>query len=151
MVLAELLGGKLAAYPPAAGLIRWRRDCMLVRSAGAIRIQDDFHFSPNENRYEQRFMTACPPRLINGDIVLDVDAERSVILKTTPRPARVTLHEFEVKDSHVRLAWGGRLYQVRLHFDGVGSRGRCDTVLAARVESRRPRPRRTSHSTDQLP
>ena len=105
---------------------------MLVRSAGIIRIQDHFRFSRAHNRYEQRFMTACRPRAINGDIVLDLDAEQAMVLQTTPRPARVSLHEFALKDSHVRQSWGGVLYQVRLHFDCGMSRMRCDTLLTVR-------------------
>jgi hypothetical protein len=120
------------AYPPAAGLIQWRRDYTLVRSAGTIRIQDEFRFKGAGNRYEQRFMTACPPRLVDGGIELQVSPERSLVLQTTPAPSRVTLHEFEVKDSHVRVAWRTRLYQVRLCYEGVKSQGRCDIVLVAR-------------------
>jgi hypothetical protein len=66
-------------------------------------------------------MTVCPPRIVDGGIALDVDPERSLVLQTAPGPTRVTLHEFEVKDNHLRASWGGRLYQLRLHFDDVGS------------------------------
>jgi hypothetical protein len=120
-----------AAYPPAAGLVRWRRECTLVRTDGSVRIWDDFHFSRESNRYEQRFLTACPPRLIDGRIEVEVTPGCRLALQTEPAPTRVTLHRLNVEDGHVRATWREGLYQVRLHFDTVESRGRCDMVFVA--------------------
>ena len=120
------------AYPEAAGLIRWLRTFTLVRSAGTVRIHDEFRFTRQNNRYEQRFMTACRPRTVNGGIALDVDPQRSLVLETIPGPTRVTLHEFDVKDNQLRTSWGGTIYQVRLHYDDVGPLGHCDILIATR-------------------
>jgi hypothetical protein len=125
-----------SAYPPDAGLLRWRRECVLERSAHAIRIRDEFRFRRKENGYEQRFLTACRPREAAGTIVLEVDATRSVVLEVSPPPTRVALHELAVEDNHVRLAWEGKtLYQVRLGFDAVGAKGGCEIRIAARPEA----------------
>ena len=52
-------------------------------------------------------------------------------MRSNPNPSRVTLHAFPLLDKHLRHAWGDTLYQVRLCFDEVESRGRCEIVLAA--------------------
>jgi hypothetical protein len=139
------------AYPAAAGLVRWRRECTLARRAGTIRIQDDYQFGRGAGRYQQRFMTVCRPRVVNGDVVLQFDADRSVVMRTVPMPSRVTLHEFSLRDGHLRHAWGGTLYQVRLHFDAAGTRGRCDIVLFPRRGSQASTDSDVALETEELP
>jgi hypothetical protein len=126
-----------AAYPPEAGLVAWRRDCVLDRTTSTIRIADAFHFSRPDNSYEVRFMTACPPRVVQGEILLELDAQRTVVLRSSAQPGRVSLHEFVLKDGHLKLVWGDRIYQVRLCFEGAGPHGRCDTMLTVRAGAAR--------------
>jgi hypothetical protein len=118
-----------SAYPPASGLVRWRRTSMLSRAARTVRIRDEFRFSRSENRYEQRFMTACAPRVVDGAIVLDIAPDRSVSLRAAPRPDRISLHAFTLEDGSLQRVWGEALYQVRLHYERAAAEGRCDIVL----------------------
>ena len=122
-----------AAYPAQAGLVRWRRSSVLDRAAKTIHLHDEFRFHRGDNRYEQRFMTACPPRAIDGQVVLDVAPDRSVALRVTPPPDRITLHAFALDDRQLQLAWGDTLYQIRLHFERVAVEGQCDIVLSPRA------------------
>jgi hypothetical protein len=117
------------AYPAEAGLICWRRNSVLDRAARTIHLHDEFCFTQRDNRYEQRFMTVCPPHMVNGDVVLDIAPERSAVLQVTPRPDRITLHAFALEDGHLQRVWGDTLYQIRLHFDRVMAQGHCHIVL----------------------
>jgi hypothetical protein len=121
------------AYPVEAGLITWRRNSVLDRAARTIHLHDEFCFTRGDNRYEQRFMTVCPPHMVNGDVVLDIAPERSGVLQVTPRPDRITLHALALEDGHLQRVWGDTLYQIRLHFDRVATEGRCDIVLSPRA------------------
>ena len=127
-----------AAYPAAARLVRWRRTSVLSRDAATIHVRDEFGFDRGDNRYEQRFMTACPPRMVEGDVVLDVAPDRSVVLQAAPRPDRITLHAFALGDRHLQGAWGDTLYQIRLHFERVEAQGRCDIRLVVRTGASAP-------------
>jgi hypothetical protein len=124
--------GIAAAYPPAAALTRWRRECSLERSRGAVRIRDEFQFGREDNRYEQRFMTACRPRLVDGHIELEVAPGCFLELRTAPTPTRATLYQLDVKDRHIQGAWRNGLYHIRLCFEGVGAQGQCETLLTVR-------------------
>jgi hypothetical protein len=117
------------AYPSAARLVRWRRECVLARAAGIITILDEFQFGEDANRYEQRFMSACQPGVVNGDVVLQPGAERAVVMRISPKPSRIRLHGFSLRDGHLQRAWGEKLYQIRLCFDEVGTSGRCHIDL----------------------
>jgi hypothetical protein len=120
------------AYPAAAGLVRWQRTSVLSRNEATIHVRDEFCFNRSDNRYEQRFMTASPPRVVDGEVVLEIASDRSAVLRSTPRPDRITLHAFALRDSHLQRAWGDTLYQIRLHFERVAAQGRCDVSLVAR-------------------
>jgi hypothetical protein len=65
--------------------------------------------------------------------VLDVAPDRSVALRVTPPPDRITLHAFALDDRQLQLAWGDTLYQIRLHFERVAVEGQCDIVLSPRA------------------
>jgi len=118
-----------SAYPADAGLTRWRRDSVLDRDASTIHLHDEFCFNRGDNRYEQRFMTVCPPRIVDGDVVLDIAPERAVVLQVTPRPDRISLHAFALEDGQLQRVWGETLYQIRLHFERVVAEGQCNIVL----------------------
>jgi hypothetical protein len=118
------------AYPVEAGLIRWRRSSALDRHARTIHIHDEFGFNRKDNRYEQRFMTVCPPHIVDGDVVLGIAPDRSVVLQVTPRPDRISLHAFALEDGHLQKVWGDTLYQIRFHFERVENEGRCDIALS---------------------
>jgi hypothetical protein len=119
-----------SAYPADAGLIRWRRTSVLDRDARTMHLHDEFCFTRGDNRYEQRFMTVCPPRIVDGDVVLDIAPDRAVVLKVSPRPDRISLHAFALEDGHLQRVWGETLYQIRLHFECVMAEGQCDIVLS---------------------
>ena len=122
------------AYPAEAGLLQWRRRCVLDRLAGTVHLDDTILFRLVGNHYQQRWLTPLVPQVLDGQVVLSApDGAQAYALQADPPPDRITLHAFELRDQHLLLAWQGPLYQVRLHYGAVGRHSHCRTTLMTRI------------------
>jgi hypothetical protein len=118
------------AYPAAAGLTLWERRVTLSRDDGQIRIEESYVFDRRENSFELRYMSCCRPSYDGEWVRFEIGPGRFLALEVAPAPGRVTLHAFALHDRNMVHAWGKTLYQVRLLFDGVPSRGGVVTLIS---------------------
>lgn len=118
------------AYPAGAGLVKWERSCALLRRDGVIAVDDEVEFDRDDNSYELRFLTSCVPQATADGIVLSLDAQRHVLLQVSPAAGRAAFYRLLLQDRRLRYVWGDRIYQIRIHVEGVSRTARAATRVA---------------------
>jgi hypothetical protein len=115
--VAEIRMNIASAYPSEAGLHRWIRTLQLDRRANRVRLQESFELQRAVPEIVLSLMTSRKARTdgegrlrmpASGqgipDVLLHYDAKRF-----TPK-----VETIEIKDDHLRSAWGDRIYRVLL-------------------------------------
>lgn len=115
--VAEIRMNIASAYPPEAGLRRWIRTLQLDRKTNRVRLEESFELERAAPEIVLSLMTSRPVRSdgqgqlrlpASGqnipDALLHYDAQRF-----TPK-----VETIEIKDDHLRSAWGERIYRILL-------------------------------------
>ncbi len=112
---AELELDIASAYPPQAGLDRWRRSVRLDRATG-VRIHDEYRLSRPIGRLTISVLTPCAARIDPpGTVVLaereivDGRSSASGVLTFDHRAFSATLERIDIHDDRLAASWGNEL------------------------------------------
>jgi hypothetical protein len=128
--LAEFQVDIAAAYPAGAGIEKWHRRCVLLRTEHRIRIEDEAEFKREDNSYELRFLTLCRPLAGRDGLVISLDPDTHVLLQVGVPGGRTAIYTISLQDRRLRHVWGETIYQIRVAFDGVPRTARAVTAIS---------------------
>lgn len=99
------------AYPPEAGIERWRRTLRLDRAKNEILVRDQYSLRKNDG-LEFTLMTPCSVTVDENAAVVTLAGTLKVIL---PKAAfRVSVENVKTDDARLRPVWGDALRRIRL-------------------------------------
>lgn len=115
------------AYPPEAGIVRWRRTVELRRGQQppAVRVVDDFALS---GAREVAF-TLMVPRKPQIDPAGTIQLSEGVILSFDAGSLEASHERIELDDERLRADWGDALYRIVLRTKGPVTSGRFAVTL----------------------
>jgi hypothetical protein len=97
------------AYRPEAGVVSWRRSCILKtgESPSAV-ISDRFSLKhPAEVKFP--LFTPCPVNLGEGDVVFQVSPGAGMVMTWDPRKLEVAEEQLESDEASFEAVWGTKL------------------------------------------
>lgn len=106
-----------SAYPPEAGLRRWIRTLQLDRKANHVRLLESFELQRAVPEIVLSLMTSRQART-NGEGQLRMPASGQgipdVLLRYDAQRFTPKIETIEIKDAHLRSAWGDKIYRILL-------------------------------------
>jgi hypothetical protein len=117
------------AYPPEAGVRRWRREVSLDRSKGEVVLSEAFALGEARAPLRLHFVTPLPPAVsAPGRVVLGPRAggpasARGAVLLYDARRFTAAAEEKAVTDARLRPVWGERLFRIVLTARGRATQG----------------------------
>ena len=105
------------AYPPEAGLARWRRTLKLDRTRNVVELTDRYALGRKVPEIAWTFMTPGPVETaVPGEIRFRGASGRSgrASLLYDARALKPAVEEIPLQDRRLRSSWGERLYRVLL-------------------------------------
>jgi hypothetical protein len=98
------------AYPPAAGITKWRRTIRMDRGANSVEVKDDYRLSKAE-RIEFSLMT---PAALEGTPAGGVMKLKGGVKISYDASAGVVVEEIKIDDARLRGSWGTLMRRIRL-------------------------------------
>ncbi len=126
--MAELSMDLQAAYPPEAGIERWRRTVRLVRGEGKARVEvdDDFRLTaPTADVVLHLLVAAEPVERGAGTIRLP-----ALTIRFAADALQPTWEPIELTDARLQRVWGDTLWRVLLRVTRPVSEGRLRLTMA---------------------
>ncbi|HWQ52767.1 MAG TPA: heparinase II/III family protein [Bryobacteraceae bacterium] len=107
---AEIAMNIEAAYPPEAGIEKWRRKVMLDRKANEVRISDRFDLKKRPDKITVTLMTPCEVKPGEaGELRLG-----PVRVLFDPTALKASVEEIRIEDGRLKTAWGDRMFRILL-------------------------------------
>jgi hypothetical protein len=115
--LAEIQMNIASAYPAEAGLRRWIRTLQLDRRANRVRLKESFELQRAAPEIVLSLMTSRQART-DGEGRLRMPASgqgvSDVLLHYDAQRFTLKIETIEIKDAHLRSAWGDKIYRILL-------------------------------------
>ena len=115
--VAEIHMNIASAYPVEAGLRRWIRTLQLDRKANRVRLLESFELQRAVPEIVLSVMTSRQART-NGEGQLRMPASGQgipdVLLRYDAQRFTPKIETIEIKDAHLRSAWGDKIYRILL-------------------------------------
>jgi hypothetical protein len=111
-----------AAYP-APGLVRWHRDARLERSAGRVRVTDEWELQPADGEAPTRvcLMIAGEVEVGEGRAVVEgVEGTGRLLISWSPRHAPATATVRALDDPWLTQVWGETLTRLEIDVTALG-------------------------------
>jgi hypothetical protein len=133
---AELTLDIAPAYPPEAGVRRWRRTLRLDRGPAArVTLREDFELAGRPGALALHLMAAGPVDIGTPGTLLCAGATRSLAVRYDPAVFAPRVEEIAIDDARLLPVWGERVYRVVLAVREPQARGEWTLTMEPATRS----------------
>jgi hypothetical protein len=128
---AELALDLAPAYPPEAGIARWRRAVRLDRGRGAVTVDDTWELTRDPGSVVLRLITAAEPRDSGDGRLIVPGADRDLLVAYPPETLTASVERRLVNDQKLEATWGPAVWRITLTVRQPGRNGSAHLEIVA--------------------